>query len=140
MVIQEPDLSVYIPMDRRQALVAGHMQTPKGTAISLTIKVALAHGPARRFLVGNPEQRYFDILAGATVARMAAAESLAQKGEVVVTPEITHKLDDSLTIAARRSDEAGTTSRLQPHSNTRPTHSRQNTTANIPTRRPPCPY
>jgi adenylate cyclase len=59
--------------------------------VTLRLKVAVATGPARRFVVGDPAYQYLDTLAGATIARMAAAERLAQRGEL---------LADQTTIAA----------------------------------------
>ncbi|MBK8047507.1 MAG: adenylate/guanylate cyclase domain-containing protein [Anaerolineales bacterium] len=62
----------------------GELVTPAGAAVSLAMKAAVATGPARRFLVGNPEIRLLDALAGATMVRLAAAEHLAKRGEVIV--------------------------------------------------------
>ncbi|HMA37326.1 MAG TPA: AAA family ATPase, partial [Chloroflexia bacterium] len=52
--------------------------------LRLALKVAVASGPARRFLVGDPAVQVLEVLAGGTVQRMAAAEHLAAPGEVVV--------------------------------------------------------
>ena len=38
---------------------------------SVGLKIAIASGPARRFVVGNPDIQYLDALAGATVTRTA---------------------------------------------------------------------
>src|SRR5262249_451486 len=56
---------------------------PGGATIALALKVAVASGPARRFVVGDPNIQLLDVLAGATLARMAAAEQLAAPGEIV---------------------------------------------------------
>src|SRR5919201_58495 len=61
------------------------VKTPSGGTVSIAIKVAIACGPVRRFLVGDPNIQYIDALAGATLDRMAAAEHHAAKGEVVVS-------------------------------------------------------
>lgn len=58
--------------------------TPAGAAIPLAVKVAVATGPARRFLVGDPQTYVIEVIAGATVDRTAAAEKLAARGEVIV--------------------------------------------------------
>lgn len=50
----------------------------------LGLKVAVTSGPARRFVVGDRVIQQLDTLAGATVARLATAEHLARRGEVVV--------------------------------------------------------
>ena len=65
---------------------------PAGSGtLRLAMKAAIATGPARRFLVGDPAIQVLDVLAGATLLRMAAAEHLAAPGEVVV---------DAATLAA----------------------------------------
>jgi len=45
-----------------------------GETASLALKVAVASGPARRFQVGDPAIQVMDVLAGATLQRMAEAE------------------------------------------------------------------
>ena len=62
------------------------IQTPFGSTVIMTMKVAVAVGPARRFLVGDPEIRVLEAVAGATLERLAAAEHLASSGEVILAP------------------------------------------------------
>ena len=50
----------------------------------------------RRFPVGDPRVQRLDVLAGATVFRMAEAEHQAEKGEVVVGAEVVTNLGDLL--------------------------------------------
>lgn len=71
----------YVPSAIRcaAALQAAMQQFPQ-----LALKVAVATGPVRRLVVGNPDQQLFDVLAGDTLVRMAIGERLARKGEVVV--------------------------------------------------------
>ena len=71
---------------------------------SLSIKIAIASGSVRRFVVGNPTYGYLDTLAGATVARMAVGEHLAQKGEVIVDLATADALGSALTSHERRTD------------------------------------
>ena len=78
--------------------------TPSGKAVSLALKVAVEQGPVRRFRVGDPQVQYHDVLAGATLDRLAAAEHLAHAGEVIVGPRATAALGDLLTIADSRDD------------------------------------
>jgi len=52
--------------------------------VSLELKVAVAVGPARRFLVGDADIQLLDALAGAVIDRLADAEQHAVKGEVIV--------------------------------------------------------
>jgi class 3 adenylate cyclase/tetratricopeptide (TPR) repeat protein len=51
---------------------------------ALAVKVAIATGPARRFLVGDPSLHQLEVLAGATLGRVAACEKHAADGQVVV--------------------------------------------------------
>lgn len=76
--------------------------TPAGASIPLAIKVAVAAGPARRFLVGDPDAYVIEVLAGATLDRMAAAEGLARRGEVIVAPEVAARLGRAARVLARR--------------------------------------
>ncbi len=83
----------------------GRVTTPGGEEITLSIKIAVAAGPARRFLVGHPQHQLFEALAGATLERMAAAEHQAEKGEVVVSVEVAEILGNAVTIAEWRNEE-----------------------------------
>jgi adenylate cyclase len=58
--------------------------TPGGTGVELGMKVAVAAGPARRFVVGDPDIQLIDVLAGSVMDRLAGAEHLAERGEVVL--------------------------------------------------------
>jgi len=78
------------------------MTTPANTVGALSVKVAIASGPARRFRVGDPAVCYLDAAAGATLARMAETEHLAHTGEVALSQEVAAELGDKATIAAWR--------------------------------------
>ena len=78
---------------------------PNGTTITLSLKVAVASGSARRFVVGDPSIHYMDALAGETVARTSAAEHLANKSEVLVDEATVNTLGESLTLQEWRTDE-----------------------------------
>ncbi len=80
------------------------VETPSGLVVSLAIKVAVAVGPVRRFLVGDPRIQYIDVLAGTTLDRMAEAERLAGKGEVVLGPEAVSRLGASVEILEWRGE------------------------------------
>ncbi|RIK16524.1 MAG: hypothetical protein DCC51_13465 [Anaerolineae bacterium] len=43
--------------------------TPGGTRIPMAVKIAVAAGPARRFLVGDPRIHVIEVIAGRTVER-----------------------------------------------------------------------
>jgi class 3 adenylate cyclase len=62
----------------------GQITTPAGQTFELALKVAIAVGPARRFVVGDPDIQLIDVLAGGLVDLIAEAEHLAEQGEVVV--------------------------------------------------------
>jgi adenylate cyclase len=72
---------------------------------SLTLKVAVASGSARRFRVGNPEIKIWDVLAGETVTRASTAERHAQKREVILDEASVNVLGNSLMIQEWRTDE-----------------------------------
>lgn len=81
------------------------VSTPSGLTIPLDIKVAVAAGPARRFRVGDPQIQYWDVLAGATLDRLAAAEHEAERGEVVVSAEVALRSNPDLQISEWREGE-----------------------------------
>lgn len=77
---------------------------PNGGMAALTLKVAIATGPARRFVVGDPDIHYIDALAGATVTRTAVAEHLTHKGEVLLDEATVNALGDSVTVIEWRAE------------------------------------
>ncbi len=81
------------------------VRTASGRAISLGVKVAIAVGPARRFIVGDPEYGLMDALAGRTLDRMAAGEGIAERGEVVLDEPSAEALADLLQVSQWREDE-----------------------------------
>ena len=64
----------------------GTIHTPGGTTVQLALKVAVATGAARRFVVGDPDIQLIDVLAGTLIDDLAEAEHDAEKGEVVLDP------------------------------------------------------
>jgi predicted ATPase/class 3 adenylate cyclase len=77
---------------------------PDKSTTALTLKVAIASGTARRFVVGDPKIRWIDTLAGAIVERTAKAEHHAQAGEVLIDEFTANILDDAITIQEWRGD------------------------------------
>ncbi|MEZ4556597.1 MAG: hypothetical protein R2854_09165 [Caldilineaceae bacterium] len=71
--------------------------TPAGTTVTLSMKAAVAAGPVRRMLVGDPRVRVIDAIAGQTLARLAAAEKQAGRGDIV-TP-LRHRVTGNAVIA-----------------------------------------
>ncbi|HEX6607276.1 MAG TPA: tetratricopeptide repeat protein [Chloroflexia bacterium] len=85
----------------------GALTTPASRAVTLAIKVGVAAGPARRFEAGDPLVQRIDVLAGATVFRMAEAEQQAEKGEIVAGAEVVANLGDLLTVREWRQARDG---------------------------------
>ena len=81
------------------------IELPDGTTTALSLKVAVASGAARRFVVGDPSIHYMDALAGATVARTSTAEHLANKSEILVDESTVNALGGLLTLQEWRADE-----------------------------------
>lgn len=85
----------------------GRITTPGGAEVELGMKVAVAAGPARRFVVGDPAIQLIDVLGGALMDRLAGAEHLAQRGEVVVDGQTLHHLEGRVGLSEVRG-EGGT--------------------------------
>ncbi len=83
------------------------VRTPAGTPVNLAIKVAVTAGPARRFVVGDPDIQLIDVLAGRTLDHVASAEKLAAKGEVVVGQEVAAALAGELDVVEWRQSAGG---------------------------------
>jgi adenylate cyclase len=79
---------------------------PSGHTVTLAMKVAVAVGPVRRFLLGDPAAQLVDVLAGATMDLLAALEHLAEKGEVLLDGAAAAGLGRLLQVASWREDQA----------------------------------
>ena len=82
----------------------GNIVTPGGTEVRLAMKVAVAVGAARRFVVGDPEIQLIDVLAGRLMDDLAAAEHSAEKGDVILEQSAIERLGDRVTLGDRRED------------------------------------
>jgi len=91
----------------RAVAAALALQAAMSAFPSLGLKVAVTSGPARRFAVGDPAIQQLDALAGATVARLAAAEHLANRGEVVIDTATAATLAEAVVISAWRAADGG---------------------------------
>ncbi|MBN1660743.1 MAG: tetratricopeptide repeat protein [Anaerolineae bacterium] len=69
---------------------------------SVSLKVAIAAGPVRRLVVGDPQVQCLDLLAGATLERLARVEQDAAQGEIVVAPEVAQPLGERLIVSRWR--------------------------------------
>jgi CheY-like chemotaxis protein/class 3 adenylate cyclase len=78
---------------------------PGGMTVAIGVKVALAAGTARRFLVGDPGLQVLDVLGGRLLDALASAEHHAQRGEVIVTSGLASALGDRIAIAEWRERE-----------------------------------
>lgn len=78
------------------------VHVPGGQSLALGLKTSVAAGPARRFLVGDPERHVIEVLAGATVNRLGLAAQLTYPGELVVDPFASIQLGSLAAVTARR--------------------------------------
>lgn len=72
--------------------------------VSLALKIAVVVGPVRRFVIGDPSYLLMDVLAGATLSRLAGAEHLANKGDIIIDEQIATTLGDKVQIQEWRTD------------------------------------
>ncbi len=80
---------------------------PDGSTTALALKVAVANGTVRRFVVGDPTIRRLDVIAGNPVARTALAEHLAHAGEILLDlPSVEILGPTQLEISEWRTDDA----------------------------------
>ena len=85
----------------------GEITTPGGTVVRLALKVAVATGRARRFVVGDPDIQLIDVLAGRLIDDLAEAEHHADKGEVVLDRSAVEALGDRVVLGEVRTDDEG---------------------------------
>lgn len=78
--------------------------TPGGARVPLALKVAVAVGSARRFVVGDPDIQLLDVLAGRLIDALAASERRARQGEVVLDRSALDSLEDRVELRERRTD------------------------------------
>ena len=91
--------AVATAMAMQQAMTQfASLEVVNGGTVTLAIKAAVAYGPVRRFVVGDPQYTLVDAMAGVTLEHLAAAEHEAQKGEVVVDSAAAEVLGDQLEI------------------------------------------
>jgi adenylate cyclase len=74
--------------------------------VALAVKVAVAAGAVRRFIAGDPALQLVDVLAGATLDRLAAGEHHAEKGDVILDAAAAAALGEQATLLEWREDEA----------------------------------
>ena len=89
---------------QQEMITAGVITLPSGTAARLAMKVAVAVGPARRFVVGDHLVQLIDVLAGSLMDRLAEAEHHATAGEVVLDETAMISLGDRVRGTERSGD------------------------------------
>ncbi len=82
----------------------GAIRTPRGATIQLAMKVAVAVGPARRFVVGDPDVQLIDVLAGSLIDDLAEAEHHAEKGDIILDRSAVRALGDRVVVREARAD------------------------------------
>lgn len=80
---------------------------PDGAVYSLGMKVAVAAGRVRRFVVGDIEIQRSDLIAGDVLERLADAEHAAERGDVVCDGFTAEALTSAIIISERRPSETG---------------------------------
>ena len=83
----------------------GTITTPAGETVQLAVKVAVAVGDARRFLVGDPDIQLIDVLAGRLIDDLADAEHHTEKGEVVLDPSAVASVGERVVMEIRQGDD-----------------------------------
>lgn len=78
---------------------------PDDSPINVGIKVSIASGAARRFLVGDPAIQYWDLLAGKPVELVVDGEHLISKGELIIDSATAEAVDQLVEIVEWRSSE-----------------------------------
>jgi CheY-like chemotaxis protein len=78
--------------------------SPVEKEIQAGIKVVVAAGPVRRFLAGDPENHWLEVLAGKTLNVLALAEKQANQGEVLVDSAIAGRHPTHIQVAGWRTD------------------------------------
>ena len=77
---------------------------PGAELLPVSLKVALSHGDARRFMVGDPQVQLHDVMAGATVDHACEGEQLCRPGEVMADRALASALADTITVVGSRGD------------------------------------
>lgn len=92
-----------LEMQREMAKLSTIVINPD-TSVSLAIKVAISTGTARRFVVGDPNIRYIDVISGKVLDNLATIEHMAEKGEVLLDEQTALSIRDHLEILEWRTD------------------------------------
>lgn len=88
-------------------LTTAKVVIPGEESISLGIKISIATGPVRRFVVGDPAIQWIPVIAGGLLRRMEEGEHLTRSGEVVVDEVTVTRLGDRAIWAEKRETQKG---------------------------------
>jgi adenylate cyclase len=80
---------------------------PGEAPLRLGVKISVASGPARRFLVGDPAIQRFAVMAGDTLQRATDGEHLAKPGQVWIDQATVSALGDQAALVQQASTERG---------------------------------
>ncbi len=82
-----------------------NIQIVGGEQVSLGMKIAVATGPVRRFIVGDPQYTLVDVMAGKTLENLTNCEHHANKGDIILDSSAVNALGERLQITEWRTDE-----------------------------------
>ncbi len=80
------------------------MQAAMAPYPDLSLKVTVTTGQVRRLVVGDPQIQLLDVLAGATIERLARAEHLAHKGEILADAQTIQACEEGFQVTEWRVD------------------------------------
>ncbi len=79
---------------------------PNGETVALALKAAVVGGAVKRFCVGDVDVQLIDLIAGATLDRLAETEHHAEKGQVVLDETTARELGDAIRISEWKQEHA----------------------------------
>lgn len=85
----------------------GDLRTSTENTAELSIKVAIAYGRVRRFIVGIPEIQLMDVIAGKPVDEVGITEQLADPGQVLVTFSTVKNIGENLSVKSWKQSASG---------------------------------
>ena len=83
------------------------VSVPGGFVASISMKVSIAKGAARRLQVGSPRHTLCDVLAGRIVDEVAQGERLAKRGEIILARNVVEGLGGKAVVSEWREGKDG---------------------------------
>lgn len=84
-----------LAMQREMGELSSIVINPE-SSVTLAIKVAISTGIARRFVVGDPNIRFIDVISGKVLDNLATIEHMAEKGEVLLDQHTALKISEQI--------------------------------------------